>query len=926
MRQPRSLAAAILIALLSLVTACSATPDDAVSDGVDPDAERAVDTPPDGEVAAPVPDGARARTPAQATACVAAAVTAGDTALCASCACGSCITASDACTGGACADVAACERRAGCVGDACYCGTGLGAALCAITPRGPCVADIDAATGRRGLIHVWAARGNPQSALARAEALVACSAVQCSAACAGDAVACDLHDLACQDRLCAMDEELEAARAASAAVPSAPTITEIAVAGRTVWRTGDTARPRLAAGATVTLRGRGFGSGPDVDFAKLMVGKVRVLETDLRMFEQKLDILKQVNYETTTVHSSWAKDVLSWTDTAITFRVPGHASSGPIVVQVQKRLPPAESLLRPGEPHLVVDAQTMRIKEGYAHACDVVSELADTTTSARVDVDVDNAGLAALIAKGRAIFWSYDYNIGTAHSVRDLDWKPIVEGTATDPVTGRIADPVALFGAYPTVRGEIPDEAIDDVYFDPYPQPNPIPGFLGIGPQKMKGLTRGTGRVGYRYAESAHPFKGDGQWIGFNCASCHGYRISYDKAPGQRVTKVMPGLPNPLWSMKWALLGTFEGIVADEEGPRWAPGKAAIDKTPIIYAMPQGAGEHNVVRGSTEGSHTDNDYQFSPIVIPNVTYYLPIRRSLSHTESYVGFEGSYIHSEEPDGAMGSMSAPSLQALTAYMATLDAGDDDLRRVGLYRQLAWNGQLADVDGATEGTFVQAGAAAYPRLTARLERGRAAFAAACGSCHGDQVGIHSNERMFRLDEVGRFFAPTIYQKEMQSIRVTFLRNLYWVQHRGLLSDGHVRNLRDLVDPARCTEGSPLNSAYYTLHEPRDPGAAGPDFPAAYPATYRRGDVFRIPRAPSSSASDAGAKKNRFVERHRYFVTVPWDPDHYYWDFQKLRREYGPAEMGTAAPIGLPAAPHPWCASSPAEVDDLVLYLTTL
>ena len=45
-------------------------------------------------------------------------------------------------------------------------------------------------------------------------------------------------------------------------------------------------------------------------------------------------------------------------------------------------------------------------------------------------------------------------------------------------------------------------------------------------------------------------------------------------------------------------------------------------------------------------------------------------------------------------------------------------------------------------------------------------------------------------------RFFAPTDYQKERQAISTTWLRDLYFVQHRGLLSDGHVRNLEDLVD----------------------------------------------------------------------------------------------------------------------------------
>jgi len=42
-------------------------------------------------------------------------------------------------------------------------------------------------------------------------------------------------------------------------------------------------------------------------------------------------------------------------------------------------------------------------------------------------------------------------------------------------------------------------------------------------------------------------------------------------------------------------------------------------------------------------------------------------------------------------------------------------------------------------------------------------------------------------------------------------------------------------------------------------------------------------------------------------------------------MRAEYGPDEIGAPGPIGMPAAPHPWCAGSQAEVDDLVLYLLT-
>ncbi|MFZ5757654.1 MAG: hypothetical protein ACOY3X_12160, partial [Pseudomonadota bacterium] len=75
-----------------------------------------------------------------------------------------------------------------------------------------------------------------------------------------------------------------------------------------------------------------------------------------------------------------------------------------------------------------------------------------------------------------------------------------------------------------------------------------------------------------------------------------------------------------------------------------------------------------------------------------------------------------------------------------------------------------------------------------------------------------------------------------------------------------------------------------------------------------------------------DLSTKRNRFIKRHKYFVEVPWDTGNYYWDYQKMRAEYGPAEMGTPSPIGMPAAPHPWCAANAAEVDALVEYVLTL
>lgn len=737
-----------------------------------------------------------------------------------------------------------------------------------------------------------------------------------------------------QEDICTTDTAREQQRAASAASFPQPLIQTLQVNGNTAWTSDAGGTPLLTPGDEVTLTGSGFGAGTDIDFSKIMIGNTRILETDLKMFKQLLAINDQVNFETDEQIDSWPKNILSWNDSEIRFRVPDHVSGGPLIVQIQKRTGANESLLNPGQPHNVIDAQTSRIiSDTFQHECDVVSTLSDAKATTPITVQVNNPGFEQLVEKGRQAFWSYDYNIGVAHSVRKLDWDAIFSYKANDPIAGGKADPVKLFGAIKNVRGQVPDEAMDDVYFDPYPMATPIPGFLATAPAKLKGNTKDTGWAGYRYAEASEPYKGDGSWIGFNCASCHGYQISYEQAPGQRITKVIPGLPNPSWTMKWTVLqtltNTFEGIYTSEEGPSWSSGKKDIAKDMLIYHMPAGAGEHNMVRVVGEGSHTDNDYQFSPIAIPNVTNYMAIRRSLSHTESYVGFEGSYIHSEEPDGAQGNMSKAWLEALTAYMTTLDENDDNLRNVGLYRWLKYRNKLNGQTGSSnlgEGEFVQQGWQQYAGVTAAVSRGKATYDRDCSSCHTDAVGAHTNEKMIRLDEVGRFFTPTIYQKEMESIRATFLRDLYWTQHRGLLSDGHVRNLEDLVSPDRCDPGTSLYNNYYTLHAPVRPAAGGPDHVLPYPDLNRKGDVFRVPKSKYLTKLDKGYKRNLFIERHKYFVSVPWDKDHYYWDYQKMRAEYGPAEMGTAEPIGMPAAPHPWCAGNSAEVDDLVQYLLTL
>ncbi len=293
-----------------------------------------------------------------------------------------------------------------------------------------------------------------------------------------------------------------------------PVASRLLVNGVVAWTAGSTAAAALKPGDTVTLQGTGFGAGPDIDFSKIMIGNSRVLETDLKMYNQMLDLIAEVNYETIFERSSWSKDIISWTDTQVQFKVPAHASKGPLILQVQKRTGAMPSLTKPGQPHNVIDAQTKRITNDlFKHKCDVVSTLsAQTKAIAPIPVTVTNPGFANLAAQGRKIFWSYDYNIGLAHKMRDLDWAKIFSYKTTDPITRQPADPAKLFGAYKTVAGEVPAEAINDVSFDPYPMQNPIPGFLLVTPQKTKGVTKNTGWVGsptaHREAETAKAHRG----------------------------------------------------------------------------------------------------------------------------------------------------------------------------------------------------------------------------------------------------------------------------------------------------------------------------------------------------------------------------------------------------------------------------------
>lgn len=662
-----------------------------------------------------------------------------------------------------------------------------------------------------------------------------------------------------------------------------PVIRSISSNGKIIWLQGQSAPARLSAGAVVTVTGTGFGAGTEGDHSKLLVGNVRALERDLPMFEGAVHLLQALFFEKKKLFDTWSKDVRSWSDTEIVFRVPVTASRGPLVVSVQSRVGAVEATGRPGIPLLVQDPLLARV-EGLPARKLPLSRLGSPRLSNEVPLEVDNPSFDEDAKAGEAIYWAYDYNIGLVHAMRGLDWRAILRGTASNLVTGGKADPQALFGAIPARRGEVPDVALGPYEFHPYPMPTPLKPLLRS--PLLEGKTTPTGFVGYVYAEAINVVsQRKGNWIGFNCASCHSQRIIYEDRPGSIKARVFPGLPNPKWSMKWNTLGAMKGVKTKK-----------YDKTRVIWAIPEGTGESTMVREAGDGSRYDDDGLFSPIAIPIITRHTPVRRALSHGESISGFEGSYIHSEEPDGAIGAMHAKSLQQLTAYMSTLDSEDMLLERLSLYRHLKRTGSLADVDSIGEGQFVQTGKDAFPRLMNRLERGRAAFGRDCLSCHRSNFGTWSDEDMFPLTEVGTFFSPTLFQREQQSIRTAMLKNLFWVEPRGLLHDGHVKSLEDLVHPDRCDEKSDLYRKYYTLHQ----------------------GGFSIPKG--------NALQEAALRKQAYFVDVPWDRDRLYWDYQTMRKEFGPKEVGSPVQVALPAAPHPWCASAASDVADLVLYLTTL
>lgn len=641
--------------------------------------------------------------------------------------------------------------------------------------------------------------------------------------------------------------------------------------------------------------------------------------------------------------------------------------------------------------------------------------------------------------------------------------QSVLHKAMIDRTTGEGIRPFPSFGAIPLLPEPgatkliAPAAAFDSQNFAD-PTPYPISMAFQLPPPFPKPLAGGqttpTGWAGYVFAQVASLLPGYRQpvhWIGFNCAACHAARVTYEyDASGDKVSRFFTGIPNPDWRSTFLTLsGRTLGLVAEEglplnfirqdypngtrqqieaqgkisgllaplqravdtflAGHGVALSKQKIDKTLLLYNLPPGTTEATLFNPADLPGDYANDYFFSPEAIPIITNHTPVRRALSRSELIDGFEGAYLHGEEPEGARGPMSSRSLQDLALYSSTLHQDDELLRRIGMYRWVQhtshadWLG-----DGISEGTFVSFGyqpddllkpasfpprtapagglgamrnaaisvagdeappsdafSQRFPDLARHVARGAKLFTDSCARCHvPGNAGLWTNEDMQPIsaaggsDPVGRFFSPTIWQRRTQAIRTAILENLFWVQQRGLLSDGHIVSavqdnmdgLDLLVRPERCqaptnvdgsvdlAQASDLYKRLYTIHQGADHSFRIPSAGMRF-ELYTRFDGDKAGALHQIAAPDPNRRvreeEERLVARHAYFSKM--DDGYYYWDYQKMRREYGILEFGldpndpqSRARIGgLPAAPHPWCmpgGSSQADIDDLVAFLLTL
>jgi mono/diheme cytochrome c family protein len=702
--------------------------------------------------------------------------------------------------------------------------------------------------------------------------------------------------------------------------PPQPTITQIVANGQVVWQAGQPGKPVIKPGAQLTLRGSNFGDGPDKGLSKIVVGNSRALERDLPVFKGGVHILKDLTGgdiydETNEQIDAWKKDVVRWSDTEIVFNVPTTVANGDVALVVQTQRfkdtlkNTSNEAVKIKDP--LTDFQNADVKKSVPEV--TVGMPGPQSASTPITVTIANPDFEAARARGEATFWAWDFNLGVAQKLAKTDWDDIFGGKATDPVTGKPVDPTDFGAIFIDDALDVPAVARNQFSFNPYPISNPLETLLSSS--LKQGTTTPIQWVGYVKAEGKDPLLpgliAQGEWIGFNCASCHGRRIDYEAAPGKKVAKVFAGLPNHKWNAKWTTysqeLKGLQGLESAFGGP-----EQIVDKTQLLHALPDGTAEASLLTAENSGQFS-NDHFYSPVAIPIITKHTPIRRALSRGELIAGFEGSYLHPQAPEGTMGPVHINQLKDLTAYLGTLDRDHDTLVSVGMHEWLSHKGKLGEIGNSGQGQFVQMGMqkalASFPELASKVNHGKEIFQRDCESCHQSNFGMNTDETLFAFTDVGSYFSPSLWNREGGGIRTAMIRDLYWTQSRGLLHDGHVRSddadhvdsTETLVDPDRCDPASNLYKQIYTISA----------------------KSFRIPKG--SPAQETAIRQQAYFVDWPNGATSGDETNYLYWDYQQLRKSFGPKEFGKAAKA-MPAAPHPWCAKSKSDVDDLLHYLFTL
>lgn len=750
-----------------------------------------------------------------------------------------------------------------------------------------------------------------------------------------------------------------------------------------LWKTGQPIAPSLKAGQLIWIVGRNFGAGPLVDesskaaqldsdrkndLAKLVFGNVRALERDVTMYRGVIDLVGVVQaiatmtniykeypgpsksggtFSEKSIHwpQTWPKDIESWQDGKIVTKVPITVKPGSmdLVIQVQKRL----GFVRSRGVDLTIPDPLRERVEGYGSygGPDVMDEhlvgIYDSpSVSKGVRIQVANVDWENARAEGERIYWMFDFNTGLTHYALKTNFRGILAGTAEnrmEPQKGKF-DPRREIGAIAitdaTAQG-LPAIVTEKSYaFRPSPMPSPLKlvsndvTVYPVTPQPYVG-----------YVDARYSNFPPGKHIGFSCAVCHAAEVKYQTYASVSggtpvaVTQVFNGIPNPYWSMRFAAVTPTIGVKSHLDNPVVAKNPLPYinghslretleetDKSLLFHHIYKGTADSSLLRDAAEvGSFFRNDFLYSPIAIPIITQHTPVRRALSRSEHIAGFEGSYTHSEEPDGAFGAHTLRALQSFTTYMGTLGEQHDLLVRIGLYK---WLSVKHPDELKSKTSFVEAdwntyrenarwnNAQQFEVLNARIAKGREAFQRKCETCHSDNFGTHTDENMMPLKDVGSYFSPTAWHRQMGSIRTAMIRDLFWVQKRGMLHDGHVRDGADnidsamlLVNPDRCNTGSDLYRDMYTVGGKRG---------------------FKIPKSSMLDEKSRRAQ-DAAVKHQRHFVEVGND---FVWDYQANAHEVSNFESGqeVSKPKSLAAAPHPWCASDMDEADALVHYMLTL